>query len=190
MQRKSVVGTESDEGTPFLWYPWSHSDATSHPLRNPRPPGLLPKIFWPRSTSVLQILIKNVWGQQPRDICSAYLERFSGMAKGSSGEGAHFCHNSQNSWRISSCSEQILTGEDPILAGLSSSPLQVLWVTVFHESQQGSVGGEDESFPGISHAKELSLPQAKSCSLAFPKTLSKKAVPLSPLPGWIQAPTF
>jgi hypothetical protein len=29
-----------------------------------------------------------------------------------------------------------------------------------------------------------------SCSPAFPKTLSKKAVPLSPLPGCIQAPTF
>ena len=112
------------------------------------------------------------------------------MAKGSSGGGAHFCHFSQNSWRISSCSEQILSGEDPILAGLSSSPLQVLWVTVFPEPQEGSVGGEDESFPGISRAKELSLPQAMSCSPAFPKTLSKKAVPLFPLPDCIQAPTF
>lgn len=54
-------------------------------------------------------------------------------------------------------------GEDPSLAGLSSSPLQVLWVTVFPEPQQGSVGGEDGSFQGISHAKELSLPQARLC---------------------------
>lgn len=90
------------------------------------------------------------------------------MAKGSSGGGAHFCHNSQNSWRISSYSEQILSGEDPSLAGLSSSPLQVLWVTVFPEPQQGSVGGEDESFQGISHAKELSLPQARLCPALQP----------------------
>lgn len=156
--------------------------------------------------SALQTLIKNVCGWRPRDICWAYLDRFSGMAKSSPGRGG----GGDGGVPTSAPEFKTLEGSPPALSGslrrlphcFSSSLLRVLWAMVSLETQQGCVGGGGRDEKGF-------LAQRNSCFTTDPcppllpsqdilwescpsiwKTPFSLPTHLLPLPGWVQASTL
>lgn len=107
--------------------------------RNPRPPGLPLKIFFPPFYVSSANSDKECVGLAARDICWAYLDRFSGMAK--SGRGGGGCP-------LPPPEVKTLEGSPPPLSGsrrrlpswFSSCLLHVLWAMFSLETRQGGVG--------------------------------------------------